>query len=551
MLKRLSVNNFAIIKEMNFLPDVHLNILTGETGAGKSIILDALNLILGARADVKLNFDSNNKSIIEGEFQLDESRFKLLFESLDLDFDTLSIIRREFNANGKSRSFINDTPVTLNQIKSIGEQLISIHSQHENTHLNDKYFQFNLLDNYAKHNSQLNNYQSKFKQFKSLNSELQDVLNLQANLLKEKDYLEFLIQEFDNLQLKENEESQLELELNTLTHAESILSVNAALVNELTDSEMSIVSQLSNLRNKLRNIENFNPEALELGKRIQSVVLELKDLSSEAETILNSIHADDTRMEELNLRINAIQLLKRKHNVSEFGDLFDIYNGLCNQLLNISNTNIKVDDLNKQIKELENELKTIAKELHNQRVNASSALKKELESLLKDLEMPHAQLIFELNSKDILDEFGNTELNILFSANLGIPPQALNKIASGGELSRLALCIRCIEAENKHLNTLIFDEIDTGVSGKVADTIGKMFKRISKNHQLIAITHLPQVAGYGDQHFMVCKTNDGNSTISYLKHLNEAERIDELANMLSGNKATEIARKNAKELLKA
>lgn len=551
MLLNLSVNHFAIIRDLKFNPDQHLNIITGETGAGKSIILDAFNLILGSRADIKIQSDWGEKCVIEGEFLLDESRFKNMFNDLDVDFDPHTIIRREIAVNGKSRTFINDTPVNLQQLKTLGEMLVSIHSQHENTHLNDKAFQFELLDKYADISPLTIDFKQQFQTLRSNESRLNELIHQQDLMLKEKDYLEFLINEFEHLQLKENEESILENEINVLSNAEVIVQTASSVVEIISESESSIADSLIQLRNKLKTLENYSPKAAEIAERLNSSIIELKDIADEAESLRDSVTADDKKLETFNERLNAIQLLKRKHGVSEYDELLKVSETIADQLFGMGNLDREIESLKSLIDESRVKLKTLATKIHQLRIKAASKLKPELEKLLMSLEMPHAVIEFDLNEKDNFDEFGATDLSLKFTANLGMSPQPLNKIASGGELSRLALCIRCIEADNKSLNTLIFDEIDTGVSGKVADTIGKMFKQISKNHQVIAITHLPQVAGYGDEHFMVCKKNEDNRTVSYLKHLNQNERIDELANMLSGDTATDTARKNAKELLKA
>ncbi len=551
MLLKLSVNNFAIIKQVVFEPSQNLNIITGETGAGKSIILDALNLILGSRADIKTQSDWSEKCIVEGEFALNAAQFESFFKEHDIDFEPITIIRREINANGKSRTFINDTPVSLQVLKTLGERLISIHSQHENTHLNERSFQFNLIDHFAGISADLSAYKQQFKLLKEKETELTNLKVQQNQLLKEKDYLEFLINEFESLALQENEEATIEAELNVLNNAEQIAQISDMITSAIEDSDNAIADVLTQIRNKIRSIEYVNERSKDLSTRLNSAIIELKDIAAEATELKDSVQADDARLEQLNERLNAIQLLKRKHNVADYADLLKVSEHIADQLINIGNIDREVESLSADIAVLHAQLLKQASVLHERRVKSSQLLKKELEARLKSLEMPNAQIEFDLDVKSQLDEYGCSDLLIRFNANLGMTPQPLNKVASGGELSRLALCIRSVEASNKQLNTLIFDEIDTGVSGKVADTIGKMFKSISANHQVIAITHLPQVAGYGDQHFMVCKKEEGNSTVSFLKHLNASERIDELANMLSGNKATEIARENAKELLKA
>lgn len=550
MLLKLSVSNFAIIRQVVFEPCKGLNIITGETGAGKSIILDAFDLILGARADVKSLGNPNEKCVVEGEFALNKDKFEDFFSDNDIDFEETTIIRREINTNGKSRSFINDTPVSLQQLKEMGERLVSLHSQHENTHLNERDFQFNLLDAYSGILDEVKQYKSRFLVFRSRLKELEELRAEQDQLIKEKDYLDFLINEFEQLNLKENEESQLENELQILSNADQIIQVAEGISSTLSESESSMVDALTQLRNRLRAIENVSEKARDLVQRLNSVIIELKDISDDSSSLKESVVADENRMEQINERLASIQHLKRKHNVTEFAVLLQVSEKIADQLIAIGQMDARVEQLETEISALRQQLNREADALHKQRVKSALELKSTIETSLKTLEMPHARIEFALDLKEELDEHGRSTLQCLFSANPGVSPQPLNKVASGGELSRLALSIRAIEAGNRQLNTLIFDEIDTGVSGKVADTIGKMFKQIAKSHQVLAITHLPQVAGYGEKHFFVGKEVRNNSTNSYIKDLNKEERVEELAKMLSGDEATDIAKKNASELLK-
>lgn len=551
MLQKLTISNFAIIKHLVFEPVHGLNIVTGETGAGKSIVLDALNLILGSRADIKTQSEWGEKCIIEGEFALNYEHYSTVFNELDIDFDAVTIIRREINVNGKTRTFINDTPVSLQQLRRLTDSLVSIHSQHENTQLNDKEFQFELLDAFAGNDKLIQNYQTSYKTFKQNESTLLDLRNQQSELLKEKDYVNFLLNEFETLALKENELELLESELQVLENAEQINTVCDQLIQTFTDSEHSIAISLVQIRNRFKSIADVHPAAAAISERIQSLTIELKDISDEAAHLRDTVIVDANRLELVNERINVIQNLMRKHAATSYADIFTIQEKLADQSFSIGNIDQKIEELKTINSALHEKLMKDAKTMHLQRVKASKGLKTELETLLRSLEMPNASLGFELQEVDILNSHGISDLQIKFSANLGMPLQALNKVASGGELSRLALCIRSIEAKHKHLNTLVFDEIDTGVSGRVADTIGNLFRQISSAHQVIAITHLPQVAGYGAAHFMVCKKEENNTTMSYIKRLDQNERVEELAKMLSGNESTEIAKKNAKELLKA
>ena len=551
MLQKLNIQNFAIIRQVEVNLAGGLNIFTGETGAGKSIILDAIDLVLGARADIKgLESSSQDKTIIEAEFLLDKKKFEPLFVQLDVDFDPSTIVRREILPNGKSRSFINDTPVSLQQLRMLTSQLVSMHSQHENTELTERWFQFNLLDAYARIKPELADYKASYKLHRKNEQRMKELLEQQQQLMKEKDYLEFLLGEFEAVNLQEGEEEKLEAELNLLSNAESIVQVSSWIVEAVQEGESSVVEILTRIRNRLKQLENVNNRTKELSTRLQSSLIELKDIAAEAADLKSSVTADESRMDEINSRLNTIQGLKRKHGANGIAELLREYEKIAQKHSEIGNIDEEINTLRKSNEALSQALTKTANQLHDKRVKAAAKLKSELETLLKALEMPNAVVNFELSETDQLDEYGKTELRLLFTANLGMTPQLLSKVASGGELGRLALCIRSIEAANASLSVLIFDEIDTGVSGKVASTMGRMFKQIATHHQVIAITHLPQVAAYGDEHFMVGKKEEDNRTVSYVRQLDRDERVEELAKMLSGNKATEHARKNALELLK-
>jgi len=550
MLLNLTISNFAIIKHLVFTPNEQLNIITGETGAGKSIVLDALSLILGSRADIKTQSEWGEKCVVEGVFLLDNKKYKPLFELLELDFEKETIIRREINTNGKSRTFINDTPVTLNQLKAIGSQLVSIHSQHENAHLSDSDFQFQILDNYAQLNPILKDYSNKFTQYKIIENKLEILITQQQNLLKEKDYLSFLAEEFEKLNLLPNEEELLESELQLLSNADNIEQVSDLIIQSVAESENAIVDILALIKTKLKTLVNISIDIRNIYQRIDSSIIELKDIVNDIENIRQNAQPNAIRLEEVNNRLLTIQSLKRKHGVDSFNDLLLEKDKLNEQLFSIDNIDHEVEKIKNELAIQDNELNILADNLHQIRVLNAPKLSFAVEQLLLKLEMTNAKIEFKLERKETFNVYGKSNLSILFSANLGMPLQSLNKVASGGELSRLALCFRSIEAEMGQLGTLIFDEIDTGVSGKVASTIGEMFKNLSKQHQVIAITHLPQVAGYGKAHFMLYKKDEALKTITYLKELSKEERVEELAAMLSGNKATENAKRNALELLK-
>jgi DNA repair protein RecN (Recombination protein N) len=556
MLQKLTISNFTIIRHLVLKPGKGLNIITGETGAGKSIILDAIDLILGSRADIKTQSGSLNeagtggKCIVEAEFLLDPKRFEPVFRTMDIDADATTIIRREISASGKTRTFINDTPVSLLQLKSLADRIVSIHSQNENTQLNEKDFQFSLLDSYSKITDEVFSYRSKYRLLRQNEGLLKSLQQQQGDLLKEKDYLQFLLNEFETVNLQSNEEEHLEAELNLLTNADNIVQVADLIIDSISENENSIANALTQVKNRLKQLENVSPIGKELYERMNSSIIELKDIATEAGNLRESVTSDGGRLESVNERLNTIQNLKRKHGLSSVDELLGEHEKIADKLLNIGNIDQEVEKIRSANQEILAQMKHSADKLHQARLKSAGKLKTEIEDLLKELEMPNAKIVFELSPSEKYDEFGATELQVKFTANLGMQLQSLNKVASGGELSRLALCIRSIEASNARLSTLIFDEIDTGVSGKVAATIGKMLKEVSSHHQVIAVTHLPQVAGYGEEHFMVCKKEEDNTTVSYLRHLDKAERVEELAKMLSGNETSEIAKKNARELLK-
>ncbi len=534
-----------------FEPVAGLNIITGETGAGKSIILDALGLILGNRADVKTYSEFGEKCVVEGEFTIDSAHYAPLFKQMDLDFESVCIIRREIHKSGKTRTFVNDTPVTLGQLKRLTNTLVAIHSQHENTQLTESAFQFQFIDQFSNSMELRLAYQNALQSYKHQAQALEQLKEQQSQLLKEKDYLSFLLNEFEALSLQADEELSIEQSLAILQNSETLTAFLQDTVNTLSEGEYSVIQSLNQIKNKYRSAEAIHPKVKAVLDRLHSVIIELKDIVSETESLNDLAQHDPAKMDELNARLNSIQQLKRKHGVEQSNELLSIHENIADQLLSIGNIDQSLLELTAQVQKALALVKTSARALHQNRSKHLLALQEAIEDQLHALEMPHAKIQFNLNLSEHMNEWGMDELELCFTANLGMPLQSIGKVASGGELSRLALSIRAIEAAHHQLNTLVFDEIDTGVSGKVADTIGQVFKQIALSHQVFAITHLPQVAGYGDAHFFVGKTENNQKTESTIQRLTTKQRIEELAKMLSGNQATEIAKKNAKELLKA
>lgn len=548
MLKKLKIKNFAIIKNADFEPAKGLNIITGETGSGKSILIEALNLILGQRADFKFQNSLNEKCVVEGVFTSNNPKVISLLNALELDIEEEIIIRKEISVNGKSRTFINDTPVNLNQLKSITEHLVSVHSQNENLSIAEPNFHYQLLD--LNQSSTIEEYKQLFKTYSNLKTKLIQLKESHKNNLKEKDYLQFICDELIQLNIQHNEEKTIEEELNVLNYAEEINQVGELITNTLTESESSILDQLNNLKSKFKSLQKTNEQADSIFKRIELLILEIKDLSKEVMNFKDNAISDPLKIEELNSRLMLIQNLKRKHSLETEEELMSLQTELSHKLNTIENDDNTIEKLEEEVASKEHKLKIMADSIHKKRIESAQKLEKKIESLLAELEMPKSKFKYLISKNEQLTKQGNTQIEMLFSANEGIELQSLNKVASGGEMSRLALCLRQLESKNHQDHCLIFDEIDTGVSGKVASTIGQVFKDISNSHQIIAITHLPQVAGYADSHFSISKQAIDGITQSNIHELNKSERIEELAKMLSGEKATAIAKENAKELIK-
>lgn len=549
MLRKLKIKNFAIIKNATFEPSKGLNIITGETGSGKSILIEALNLILGQRADFKFQNSQSEKCIVEGVFTSNNPKITSLLKAQELDIEEEIIIRKEISTNGKSRTFINDTPVNLNQLKSITEHLVSVHSQNENLSISNPTFHFQLLD--IDNTLNIDQYKQLFKEYTSNKTKLHQLKETHKNNLKERDYLQFICEELTQINVQINEEKTIEEELNILNYAEEINQSGDLISNTLTESENSILDNLNNIKSKFKNLQNTNEIANSIFKRIESLISEVKDLSKEVIDFKDNAISDPIRIEELNSRLMLIQNLKRKHSVQTEEELMTLQIELSNKLNSIQDDDKSIEALENDVLKSEKKLFEQAEIIHKKRIEEAQKLEKKIELLLAELEIPKSKFKYQISKSEQLNKNGITQLEMLFSANEGIEMQALNKVASGGEISRLALCLRQLESKNHKDHCLIFDEIDTGVSGKVASTIGNVFKDISKSHQIIAITHLPQVAGYADSHFSISKQAINGITQSQIIELNDSERIEELAKMLSGEKATAIAKENAKELIKS
>ncbi len=550
MLRKLIIKNFAIIDDLELELHAGFNIMTGETGAGKSIILGALGLLLGQRFDSKSLKNNQKKCIIEGHFKLNEFSLENFFKEADLDYDEHCIIRREISTDGKSRGFINDTPVNIQLLKQLGEQLVDIHSQHETLLLNSKSYQLHVIDSVANHKDLLNKYQSLFLDYQSKIKQLKQLQIDFDSALKEQDYIKFQFDELHQAELKQDEQNALESEQELLTHAEEIQLKLSQIDVALQSSENSVIDQFKIINQQIVALEKINPSFEKISNRLKSILIETKDIASEIEEVAQQTQINPERLQIIQERLDLIYRLQHKHRVENISELLSIQASLDEKLLQFDNQDEHIQRLQKDIVNTEELLQKMAKELSKNRQKSFDYVVKDITSNLKELGIPNAQLEIEHSTSTELHKEGFDDIQFLFSANKGQKPESISKVASGGELSRLMLCIKSLLAQKEKLPTIIFDEIDTGVSGEVALKMGAIMKQLANNLQVISITHLPQIAGLGTHHYYVYKDHSAKETATKIKELDSNERIVEIAKMLSGDNPTAGALENAKELLR-
>jgi len=548
MLSHLVIKNYALIKHLEINPTKGLNVITGETGAGKSIMLGAIGLMLGNRADTKVLFDENEKCIIEGAFDVSGYDLKSFFEEADIDFDNECIIRREINANGKSRAFINDTPVNLDVLKKWGSSLVDIHSQHETLLLGNANFQITIVDAFAGNKNLLVEYRKAFKQYKALQAEYEEISAKAAEDKKQLDYNNYLYKELSEASLQEGEQEEKEASLKVLENAEFVKSKLANAYALLSGDSVDIITQLQEVRKQVEQISTLSGSYETLRERIQSALIELKDVAAELESENEKVEYNPQAIEKTQERLSELYSLQKKHQVQTVFELIEIQQELEKKLAYTLNLDERIAELKKEIDTAHKEVLSLGKKLSDARGKSAAPIKKELETLLKEVGMPNATISIEIKSVEPTIN-GVDSVSLLFSANKGIAPQELKNAASGGEFSRLMLCLKYILADKTALPTIIFDEIDTGISGEVAIKVGKMMRQMSANHQVISISHLPQIAAKGDAHYYVYKDNSSEKTISKMKLLTEEERVKEIAQMIGGEKPSETAVKSAREML--
>ncbi len=549
MLKNLSISNYVLIDKLNI--DFHsgFSALTGETGAGKSIIIGGLGLILGKRADTATLLNPDQKCIIEGAFDISTFNLKSFFEDNDLDFENTTRVRREITPHGKSRAFINDTPVNLNLLKQFGELVIDIHSQHNTLLIHNPEYQLDLLDAFAGNEKLRENYFDRYLEFRK-NQALATKLKKQiAQAQADNDYIRFLLEELETAKIIKGESEEIDKELNVLNHAEEIKSAWIQLSSAMDNEENGILNNLNNLLQAIRPVQEFQSELETIYERLNSVYIELDDIARESGAMEDSVEIDPKRQEILNDRLALLFKLTTKHHLNHADELPEKEESLAKQLFSSDKLQEESDILEKQLLIDEQNLNELAEQLHFARQKAMEPLALQIVEQLNQLGIPDAQIELLLKPQPDFIESGRDDIDFLFSANAGLKPDLVSKTASGGELSRLMLSLKYLLATKKKLPTIIFDEIDSGVSGEVAARLGILMNQMGKNLQVLAITHLPQIAALAQNHYLVYKKNETTFARTEIKKMTDDERIEELAAMLSGSEISNSARENARVLL--
>ena len=549
MLKNLSIKNYALIEDLNVDFNNGLTIITGETGAGKSILINALSLVLGKRSDSSSINNLNKKCIVEATFDLANYNLKKIFSENNLDYDTDTIIRREILPSGKSRAFVNDSPVVLNQLTAISKYIIDIHSQHQNLDLVNVDFQFDVIDSVANNSKILREYKLKFFEYKTLLTQLSSLKHTKSELSKAFDYNNHLLEEINGLNISSINLSDLENSYKDLSNFEDIkIDLNHS-ISLLNNNEHGIISLVNNLNYSLKKLSDKSDTFLSLQNRINSIYLDLDDVSSDLEKHNDNLTNNPQKLSEITDLLSRVNNVLRKHSVDNIDDLIEVQSDLINMVSKSNNIDSEISSVSLKISELKVVLLELAKTLSLNRLNAIPKLVVSLQEIVNDLGMKSAEFLIEINSQDKFLSNGFDNLEFKFSANKGSDFKLLKQSASGGEISRIMLVIKSIIANYRKLPTLMFDEIDTGVSGEISNKIGDIMKEMSSRMQIFTITHLPQIAAKGESHFKVYKTEMDNSTTTNLIKLNNQDRIVEIAKMLEGDNISTSAVAHAKQLL--
>lgn len=549
MLSNLSIKNYALIDHLNVAFTNGFTIITGETGAGKSILLGGLSLVLGKRADLSALRDEDQKCIIEAEFEIKKYKLKPFFKQNNLDYEDTTIVRREILPSGKSRAFINDTPITLDILSQLGNQLIDVHSQHQTLQLADNDFQLKVIDALADNRATLDDYSEKFSSYINTLKELEELVDFQKNANKEYDYNSFLLKELEEASLTVGMQVELEEQYEQLNNVEGIMEQLSKSEQLINDEQMGVINLLNKLKQASSKLSEYGSQYSELNARIQSVFIEMDDITNEIQAFQEQTEANPKLLEDVSGKLQVLFNLQKKHAALDIEELLKIKEELTEKVGLTENLEANIEKLQEDLVHNETALQEVAKTLAKRRVGVIPSLKQQLEDSLDMLGMPSASFQIEVHPSSGFKSNGNDDLTFLFSANKGSGFGELKKVASGGELSRIMLTIKAILAKYEHLPTMMFDEIDSGVSGEISNKMGDIMAAMSKTMQVFSITHLPQVASKGNQHFKVYKTEEGNTTHTRMKKLSIEERVVELAEMLGGNDLSDSAMAHARQLL--
>jgi DNA repair protein RecN len=549
MLKHLAIGNYALIDSLSMTFDDGFSVITGETGAGKSILLGALGFVLGERSDSSIMLDETKKCTVEATFIVDNERFKPFFEANDLDVEEELILRRELTPTKKSRAFINDTPVTLQQLKELGSQLVDIHSQHDSLLLTNADFQLKIVDDAADNGALLVEYQEVYHKYASLRNELRSLREMARKNATENDFLAFQLDELVKADLQDNEYEEVSQKLELLENAEEVKTLLAQSLGTLKDSEFSILGQLNDLKSNVDRLRRYIPQAEQYLERIDSTKIELKDIAQDLDNLQDSTQFDADSLNEIQERFDLIQRLMMKHHVSDYAELLGIREDLQKKVGDFANIDEVIANKEQELKKCEKDLTKLADNLSDRRKKAKAPFEKSVTEILKQLKMPYGVFVIEISENSDFSEQGRDKIRFMFSANKGVKPDDMSRVASGGELSRLMLAIKAVAAENAYIPTLIFDEIDTGVSGEVASKLGDIMQKMGESLQIVSITHLPQIASKAKNHFFVYKDESEQKTRSCIRQLSHDERVTEIAKMLSNDKITPEAIRAAEVLI--
>lgn len=549
MLKSLTIKNYLLIDELSVSFNNGFTVITGETGAGKSVLVGGISLILGKRADLSVNRDKSQKCIIEGVFDIGSYNLKSLFEDQELDYDTETILRREISSSGKSRAFINDSPVNLGQLSAIGSKIIDIHSQYQNLEILEDDFQFNILDSISNNNDNVLEYENLLHSYKTKKEDLNFHINERKNLIQSIDYNRFILDEIDNSKVLNENLEDLENTQSSLSNFEEIsseLNFSSQLIN---NEDLGIVSNLLKLKNSISKISENSKKYKLISERINSLKIEMDDIAFEIDSILNSLEQNPEKLNNVIAKIDSINNLFRKHSISSIRDLVEFRDKLALKVESTENIDQKISNLEKECLSLKDQIKQIGQKIHECRLSVIPDFISRIEHVLNDLGMKNSKFKIDLILSDKFYKKGMDEIQFLFKANKGYDFKKIKEAASGGEMSRIMLAIKSIMANYNQLPSIIFDEIDTGVSGEISKKMGKIMKNLGSKLQTFSITHLPQIAAMGESHFKIYKSDEEGFTKTMMLRLNENDRIVEIAKMLEGNNASESAFIHAKQLL--